>query len=90
MFRKLKGVKLSYERQGFVRFTCLTYHEQPTKVQNKILNLCIQSAEEKYQALFELMTTRNTVVSVSLKHCISETTLYNVRQKFYHSWYDDI
>ena len=88
MFKKLKGVKLSYEQQGFIRFTCLTYHNQPQKIKNKILNLCVETANEKYKALFELMTTPKTVVSISLGHFVSETTLYNLRRKFYHSWYE--
>jgi len=89
MFRKLRGVKLSYEQQGFVRFCCLTYNDQPQEVKDKILNLAIRHGKEKWQALFELMTTRKTAVNISAVHFTSEMTLYRMRVKFYHGWFDE-
>jgi len=87
MFKKLRGIDLSYERQGLTRFTCLTYDDQPQEVKDRILNICIQCAGDKYQALFELMTTSKSVVSIAQKHFISESTIYNLRRKFYYAWW---
>lgn len=87
MFKKLRGIDLSYERQGFTRFTCLTYEEQPQDVKDRILNLCIRCGADKYQALFEFMTTQNSAVYVAGKHYISESSLYNIRRKFYYAWW---
>ena len=89
MFKKLKSVKLSYERQGFVRFACLTYDDHSDEMKGKILNLCILCFEEKYQALFELMTTSNSAISIAERHFTSESTLYRARKNFYLAWYDD-
>ena len=89
MFKKLKGVKLSYERQGFVRFCCLTYDEQPEEVQRRIANLCVEVGAEDWQALFELMTTQEQAMALSVKHHIGATTLYRLRVKFYYAWYGE-
>ena len=89
MFRKLKGVDLSYERQGFVRFTCLTYNDQPQEMKDKILNLCIECAKDKYQALFELMTTQKSAINIAHRHFVSDTILYRLRKKFYLTWWEE-
>ena len=87
MFKKLRGIHLSYERQGFTRFVCLTYDEQPQDVKDRILNLCIRVAGDKYQALFELMTTQKSVVSIAGKYFVSNSSMYNFRRKFYYTWW---
>ena len=89
MFRRLKGVNLSYERQGFVRFACLTYEDQSDEIKRKILNLCIRCGADNWQALFEIMTTQKSAVSIAAKHFTSETALYRNRKKFYHAWFDE-
>ena len=88
MFKKLRGVNLSYERQGFVRFCCLIHKEQSCEIQRKILDLCLQCGKDNWQALFELMTTQNSVASIALKYFTSETALYRIRKKFYEAWFD--
>ena len=35
-FKKLRGVSLPEEKQGLIRYTCLTWDEQPQYVQKKI------------------------------------------------------
>lgn len=35
-FKKLRGVKLPEEKQGFIRYTCLTLSEQPKWIQEKV------------------------------------------------------
>jgi len=89
MFRRLKGVKLSYERQGFIRFACLTYNDQSEEIKRKILNLCLSCGADNWQALFEFMTTQKSAVSIAAKYFTSETVIYRMRKKFYHAWFDD-
>ena len=89
MFKKLRGINVSYERQGFIRFTCLTYNDQSQEIRDKILNLCIDISGEEYQALFELMTTQKSAIAISKKHFVSERTLYRRRAKFYCIWQND-
>ena len=56
MFKKKRSINLSYERQGFIFFTCLTYRMQPLNIQKRIENLCVEVAGEDFQALFALLT----------------------------------
>ena len=86
-FRKYKGIHLSYEKQGFIYFTCRTYNLQPPRVQEKILRLCVRSSRENPYALFVLLTTGKNTVEVAMKFNIaSENTLYNARRRFYELW----
>ena len=87
-FKKLKGVKLSRSRQGFIRYTCLTYADQSQTVRDKITRLCTRIGGEEYaQALWEMLCTEESAVSISMRHCVSEATLYRLRKQFYESWY---
>lgn len=86
-FKKLRGVRLSEEKQGAVRFVCLTYADQPKQIQEKITRLCDKYGGAYSDALFEVMTTRRSVVSVAMEYYISENTLYRARRKFYENWF---
>lgn len=86
MFRKMKGLKLPYKQQGLIYFTCLNYENLDEDTQNKIELLCYECAGEYKKALFELVTTCESVTSISLKYYISESTLYRLRNKFYNEW----
>ncbi len=86
-FRKRRGVRLSYNRQGLVHFTCLDYRNQPTEVRRKIRELCRSAGGEYSEALFEALTTDRSAVQICQRHYIaSPTTLYEMRRKFYERW----
>lgn len=51
--KKLRGVNVSRNRQGFVRYACLTYDEQPKRMQNKIDRLLRQCGGPYSAALRE-------------------------------------
>ena len=85
-FRKYRGLKLSEEEQGIIFYTCLSYNTLPEKTKKKIERLCTECGGEHRHALFELVTTRKTVASLARKHYTSESTLYELRKKFYESW----
>lgn len=86
-FRKYKGIRLSYEKQGLIYFTCRTYYSQPPAVQEKILRLCTKASRENPYALFVLLTTGKNTTAVALQFNIaSENTLYNARRRFYEQW----
>ncbi len=86
MFRKKRGINLSYPMQGFICFSCLTYDAQPKNVKEKIKKLCQNVGGAHSEALFEFVTTEKSVTEISLKYYISETLLYNLRKKFYEGW----
>lgn len=87
MFKKRKGIKVSYNRQGLICFTCLDYKNQPIQTKSKILNLRSEVGKEHYIALFEMLTTDTNVEQICNKHHIgSSTTLYRLRKDFYERW----
>lgn len=87
MFKKRRGIKLSYIKQGLICFTCLDYKDQPQEIKDKIVNLCNEVGGEYRQALFEVMTNEHvTITSVSNKYYMGETNLYELRRKFYEQW----
>ena len=85
-FKKLRGVSLPEEKQGLIRYTCLTYRDQSAHIQKKIRRLCNEHGGLYGAALWEVMCTRESVTSISLRHHVSETVLYEIRKDFYEAW----
>ena len=87
MFRKFRGMRISYNRQGLIYFTCMDVKNQPQEIQDKILNLCMDVSGEHYRALYKMLTdsTRN-VHSIAMEFHICETQLYHYRKIFYEKW----
>ena len=86
-FKKLRSVNLPEEKQGLVRYTCLTAAEQPKWVQEKIQRLCEKCGGAHCAALKEVMCTRRSITAIAMEHYVSETVLYELRKDFYESWY---
>lgn len=84
--KKLRGVNVSRNRQGFIRYACLTYDEQPKRMQNKIDRLLRQCGGSYYAALREVMCGEDSITAIALRHYVSESTLYRLRKDFYESW----
>lgn len=85
--KKLRGIPLPEEKQGLVRYTCLNYRDAPKHTREKIQRLCREAGGAYSAALWELMCTRETIVSIALRHHVSESTLYRARREFYVRWY---
>ena len=85
-FKRLRGVPLPEKRQGLIRYTCLCCDSQPGWVQKKINRLCREVGGEYEAALREVMCTTNSITAISLRHYVSERTLYDLRKKFYTAW----
>lgn len=78
------------DKQGFLFFMCRNYNDLPEKTRNKINELCdsISAGCKPYRnALFDMLTTRESVVSISIKHSVGQTKLYEMRREFYEAWY---
>lgn len=87
MFKKRRGIRIPYNKQGLIYFTCMNVKEMPEDVQQKILNLCIEVGKEDYKALYEVLTDDNkSVLSISLEYFLSEKRLYRLRKEFYEKW----
>ena len=85
-FKKLRGVALPEEKQGLIRYSCLTYKEQPRHIQNKIQRLCREVGGAYQAALWEVMCTKDSITAIAIRHSVSEATLYRARKEFYESW----
>lgn len=85
-FKKLRGVNVSRNQQGFIRFACLTYAEQPKKMRDKIDRLLRQCGGPYAAALREVMCSEDSITAIALRHYVSESTLYRLRKEFYESW----
>ena len=85
-FKKIRSVSLPEEKQGLIRYTCLTYRDQPEYMQKKIRRLCQECGGQYGAALWEIMCTRESVVSISMRHNVSESSLYRMRAEFYKEW----
>ena len=77
--KKLRGVRVSRNMQGFIRFTCLTYDQQPKRMQNKIDRLLRECGGPYDAALREVMCGEDSITA-------SESSLYRMRKNFYESW----
>ena len=86
MFRYKKSIPVSYERQGYIYFSSLLYRELPEGAQRKILNLCLETGGEYYQALFEFVTTDAGAQAVCLRHHLSPSVLGG--RMIYRTFYD--
>ena len=86
-FRKMRGIKLSYEKQGIIYFTLQNICEQPLEIRNKVKALCDKVAGADSEALYIFLTSNtDTAQSVSLKYYIADRKLYQLRKEFYMEW----
>lgn len=85
-FRKLRGVHLPYAKQMLIRATCLNYADRPKWEQGKIERLCAECGGEYCAALREVMLTERSIRSIAEKHHVGESTLYEIRKRFYECW----
>lgn len=87
MFKKRRGIKLPYNKQGLIYFTCVNYMDMPDEVKHKIINLCVEVGKEHAEALHKVVTdSTKSIRSLSMEYHISETQLYYYRKKFYEEW----
>lgn len=83
MFKKMRGVKLPYKRQGLIYFVCANYADMPFSIQKTIDQLCIEIGAEYYQALRDVITGRKTAKCAAIDCPCNEATLYRKRNEFY-------
>lgn len=87
MFKKRRGIKLPYNKQGLIYFTCMNVADMPEKTQERIKQLCAEIGKEHSEVLYQVMTNSNkSIRSLALEYHISETQLYHYRKKFYENW----
>jgi hypothetical protein len=90
MFKKMRSVRLSYEKQGLVYFLCKNYTVLPVHIQETIDRLCMEVGGEYNQALRQLLIRRISVRRAAMEWHMDETTLYRKRKIFYERFYPSL
>ena len=84
MFRYKKGIRVSYDRQGYIHFMSRLYKDMEPEDKQKIRKLCTDCAGPMYsRALLEYVTTDADATWICRKHNISKSTLYRIQRKYY-------
>ena len=86
MFRQLKSVPISYKRQGYIFFLCLNYAYLGEKMQQRIVQLCIEVSTENYGALFKFLTTDPDEMPawrIAADNYVPVNKLYKLRKEFF-------
>ena len=87
LFRKRRGIRLPYKKQGLIYFICININELSPEFRQKITDLCDEVAGENSKALYEVITDDSrTVEAIARQHYMSATTLYNYRKEFNEKW----
>ena len=87
MFKRKRGIKLSYNEQGLIYFTCMNIKNQPARVQERIKHMCDEIGQENSSALFELLTNdKKSLECIADENFMSEKNLSQMRKKFYEQW----
>lgn len=86
MFKYKPSINVSYERQGYIYFVSLRYHELPEKARKQIRQLCQNVGGDRAPALLEYVTMNTTVDAVCRKHFLSKSTLHRVVRRYYEEF----
>ena len=86
MFRYKKGVKVGYNRQGYIYFTSLLYRELPQEKRNIIDELCKKCGGDYEDALKRYVTTSDSVTKITMECYVSRTHLYRAVKKYYEAF----
>lgn len=82
-FRKLRGVKASYNRQVLVYALCKNYSLRPPDEKKLIRDNCQAAGGDYAAALFDLLTTDRPIGDICACHALSPETLGRARKEFY-------
>ena len=88
----MRGVRVPADKQGLLFFMCRNYSDMPQKTRDKIDYICDKAScgvEPYRKALFAMLTTRDSVTAISMKFCVGQTKLYDMRRQFYELWYKE-
>lgn len=88
MFKRKRGIKLSYEQQGMVYFFCANYARLPRTSKVAIRKLCDEIAGRDSDALLVYLTKPEKDVGNVARNCfVSEKKLYKYRAQFYEEFW---
>lgn len=85
-FKHNRNFGIAYKKIGLIYFTCLNYSSQSQRTKDKVRNLCKEIGGVHMEALFEAVTTDQTIQYVAQKYFMDESGLWRLCKKFYQSW----
>lgn len=83
LFRPKYSIPVDYDRQGYIYFWSKRYKKLKPEEKEIIEKACKEAGEEYWQAVLEFVTTSNGIVKVSMRHHLSESTLYRAIRRYY-------
>lgn len=86
MYRYKRGIRCSYDRQGYIYFTSRQYRFLPAEKKEKIRQLCREAGGENSRALLAFVTSGKSATEVCMAHFISKATLYRAVQRYYEGF----
>lgn len=89
-FKYKRGIKVSYDRQGYIFFLCRRFRTLPKDKKDAIRALCQKTGGPYARALLRFLTTADRATKICMEEYISEATLYRAVKRFYESFPDDL
>ena len=90
MFRYRSGIKVDYDRQGYIYFISRLFDDLSYRDKEKIRKLCEKCAGEEAPALLEYVTTDASATAICIKHYVSKSNLYRAVRKYYENFPDKL
>ena len=86
MFKKRRGIKLPYNKQGLIYFACMNKDAMSEEDREKLKKICKETAGEEYAESLHTLVTDDTlnVHGVEARYNTSSSRLYDRRRKFYY------
>lgn len=86
MYRYKRGIKCSYDRQGYIYFTSRNYRFLRPEQKATIREMCRKAGGEHREALFCFVTSDKSATEVCMEHFLSKATLYRAVQRYYEDF----
>ena len=85
-FKFRRGIRLSYERQGYIYFLCRRFSTLPKAQRDEIRALCRSAGGQYERALWRCVTTGAGMQRICNEEHVSTATLYRCLKRFYEGF----
>ena len=85
-FKYRRGIRLSYERQGYIFFLCRRFSALAPEQRDAIRALCRSAGGQYERALLRYLTTSAGMQRVCSEEHIGTATLWRCVKRFYESF----
>lgn len=88
-FRRIRNIRLSYEKQGQIFFAMANYRQQPKSARDRIDRLIMSAAgnDDNYNAALRRWLLEGVQLQrAAAEYYVREATIVEMRKKLYESW----